>query len=171
MSEQAPKAPRTPRAIAHVGLTIPDLDAAIAWYADVLGLVLISPPGEVVAGEGRFGELCADVFGPRFDRLRIAHMAGANGATIELFQFLDPAYEAPTDNFEYWKGGFSHICVIDPDIEGLAQRIETNGGRIRTSRIWTLFEGLPYKMSYCQDPWGSIIEIYSHSHEQTYANH
>lgn len=164
-------APETPRAVAHVGLTVPDLDAAIAWYRDVLGFELVTEPGEVEAGVGNFGALCADVFGESFVKLRIAHMSTANGTAIEIFEFLDPPYERPENNFEYWKGGFSHICVIDPGIEDLARRIAETGGKIRTSKVWTLFEGMPYKMCYCEDPFGSIIELYSHSHEQTYANH
>jgi hypothetical protein len=41
---------------------------------------------------------------------------------------------------------------------------------MRTSKIWHLFEGEPYKICYCEDPWGSVIELYSHSHEQTFSN-
>ena len=27
----------------------------------------------------------------------------------------------------------------------------------------------PYRMVYCEDPWGNIIEIYSHSYQLTYS--
>jgi hypothetical protein len=87
-----------------------------------------------------------------------------------MFEFIDPRYERPDDMFEYWRGGFNHICVVDPDIETLTQRIVDRGGKMRTSRIWELFEDKPYKICYCEDPWGSVIELYSHSHQQTFAN-
>ena len=32
----------------HVGVTVPDIDAAFAWYRDVLGLYPHRPPEEVV---------------------------------------------------------------------------------------------------------------------------
>jgi hypothetical protein len=41
--------------------------------------------------------------------------------------------ERRTDNFEYWKSGFIHICVTDPDIERLCKKFlkveEDNGAR------------------------------------------
>ncbi|GLH80730.1 hypothetical protein SSBR45G_56390 [Bradyrhizobium sp. SSBR45G] len=39
-----------------------------------------------------------------------------------------------------------HFCLVDPDIEGLAARIESMGGKQR-SKICTLFEGEPFKGS------------------------
>jgi catechol 2,3-dioxygenase-like lactoylglutathione lyase family enzyme len=160
----------TPRGIGHVGLTVHDLDEAVGWYAEVLGFRLIAPPGEVEANVGHYGAMCADIFGPEFGKLRIAHMATANGAALELFEFIEPPHERPKDNFEYWKAGYSHICVTDPNVEELAEKIEASGGKIRTSKVWELFEEQPYRLCYCEDPFGSIIEIYSHSHEQTFAN-
>jgi hypothetical protein len=59
--------------------------------------------------------------------------------------------------------------VVDPDIEGLAKRIADSGGK-QNSAVWTLLEGEPFQAVYCQDPWGNIIEIYSHSTELMYAN-
>ena len=62
-----------------------------------------------------------------------------------------------------------HFCLVDPNIEGLAKRIIDMGGKQR-SDIWALFEGEPFKAVYCEDPWGNLIEIYSHSTELMYAN-
>ncbi len=159
-----------PRAIGHVGLTVKDLDKAVQWYTEILGFRLIAPPGEVEAHVGDFGDTCADIFGPVFGKARVAQMSTANGAGLELFEFLEPAYEQPENTFAYWKGGFFHMCIIDPDVEGLAKRIVESGRVLRTSRIWTIYQGQPYQVCYCQDPFGSIIEIYSHSQEQIYAN-
>ena len=55
-------------------------------------------------------------------------------------------------------------------IEELAQRIAEAGGRMRSSRVWPVFEGEPYRTCYCEDPFGNVVELYSHSHERTYAN-
>lgn len=165
-------APSTPRAIAHVGITVPDIDAAIAWYEDVLGFRPISPPGEVDLTDGsHFAQLCTDVFGADTDQktLRLAHIATANGVALELFEYVDPPTEIPEDNFIYRRAGINHFCVIDPDVAGLARRIKETGGKQR-SKLWQLFDGQPYELCYCEDPFGTIIEIYSHSHEQLFAN-
>jgi catechol 2,3-dioxygenase-like lactoylglutathione lyase family enzyme len=144
-------------AVTHVGVTVPDLDRAVRWYGDVLGLDPIGPVVEVRAGEGHGGAVAADVFGPRFGRFRQAHLVGANGAAIELFEFSEP----PTD----WRVGIFHICLAVGDVASVAERI----GR-RSSRVWELFPGEPYRTCYCRDPFGNAIELYSHSHERTWAN-
>jgi catechol 2,3-dioxygenase-like lactoylglutathione lyase family enzyme len=30
--------------LAHTGVCVPDVEAAVAWYRDVLGLTVLSPP-------------------------------------------------------------------------------------------------------------------------------
>jgi catechol 2,3-dioxygenase-like lactoylglutathione lyase family enzyme len=159
-----------PLAFGHIALTVPDVDAAIEWYSDLFGFQKIAGPDIVEKGPGQFWDVVEDVFGPRLEKFRLAHLRSANGVALELFEFIAPAYEPPEENFAYWRGGFNHVCVVDPDIEGLVERIQDRGGRLRTSRIWPLFEGEPFLIAYCEDPWGSVIEIYSHSHEQTFAN-
>ena len=144
-------------ALTHVGVTVPDLDRAVRWYADVLGLELLGPLVEVHAGEGHGGAVAADVFGPGFDRFRQAHLASANGVAVELFEFAEP----PSD----WRAGIFHVCFAVGDVDGIARRV----GR-RTSRVWQLFPGEPFRTCYCEDPFGNRIELYSHSHERTWAN-
>ena len=88
---------------------------------------------------------------------------------IELFQFGQPETIRREDNFEYWKTGIFHFCLTDPDIETLARRIDETGGKQR-SKVWQLWPDKPYKVCYCEDPWGNIVELSSHSYEQTWAN-
>ena len=159
-----------PRSIAHIGISVPDLDAAINWYHEILGFRLIGAPGEVdLTDDSHFAHVCTDIFGTRCKRLRLAHISTANGTALELFQFVDPINEQPQDNFEYWRSGIFHFCVVDPDVVGLADRIAQSGGQIR-SQVWDLFDDGKYQIVYCEDPFGTIVEIYSHSHEQLFAN-
>jgi catechol 2,3-dioxygenase-like lactoylglutathione lyase family enzyme len=161
---------RPPLAFGHVAVSVPDLDAGVDWYSELFGLQLIAPIAEIDDSAGHFWDVVADVFGPRLGSVRLAHLRSANGTALEMFQFIEPAYQARKDPFEYWKGGFNHICFVDPEIEQLVAKIVAQGGKMRTSKIWHLFEGEPYKICYCEDPWGSVIELYSHSHEQTFSN-
>jgi catechol 2,3-dioxygenase-like lactoylglutathione lyase family enzyme len=159
-----------PRVITHVGLTVTDIRHAISWYGATFGFRLILGPVEIRADGTRGGEIAADVFGPGFRHGWIAHLASANGMAIELFEFEEPATERRQANFEYWKTGFSHICVADPDIAALARAISESGGKIRTTRIWRMYDDGPYETCYCEDPFGNVIELYSHPHEQVYSN-
>jgi catechol-2,3-dioxygenase len=157
-------------AIGHLGLAVTDLEAAVTWYRDVLGFDPLGGPIEVRSGDGHAGTVAADVFGPGFGAFRQAHLAGANGAALELFEFLEAPTQRREPPFAYRETGLFHFCVVTPDIERLAQRIAASGGRMRTSRVWEIFPGEPYRTCYCQDPFGNVLELYSHSHERTYAN-
>jgi catechol 2,3-dioxygenase-like lactoylglutathione lyase family enzyme len=145
-------------AITHVGVAVPDLDRAVAWYSDVLGLEPLGSPAQVAAGDGHSGTVAADVLG--VDSFRQAHMTSANGVALELFEFAEQN--------RTWRGIF-HVCLVPPSLDRTAARIAATGGR-RTSRIWHIFPDAPYRTCYCEDPFGTTLELYSHSHERTYAN-
>ena len=146
-------------AITHVGLAVPDLDGAVGWYSDVLGFEPLGGSTSVRAHEGYAGVVAADVLGGDFGCFRQAHVAGANGVALELFEF-EGTRRRP---------GLFHFCVVVPDVSQAAERIAASGGR-RSSRVWEIFRGEPYLTCYCEDPFGTIVELYSHSHERTYAN-
>jgi catechol 2,3-dioxygenase-like lactoylglutathione lyase family enzyme len=145
-------------AVTHVGIAVADLDRAVSWYSDVLGLEPLGPLTCVSAGQGHAGRVAADVLGS--GSFRQAHMTSANAVALELFEFADGQRR--------WSGIF-HVCLVPPSLERTAARIAATGGR-RTSRIWPVFADAPYRMCYCEDQFGNTIELYSHSHERTYAN-
>lgn len=156
----------------HIGITVSDIEAAINWYEEVFGLQLISGPGEVDMNDGsHFAVMCADIFGPGhgINKLRMAHLATAGGVALELFEYVDPPSIIPEDNFPFRTSGISHFCVVDPDVEGLTKKIVETGGKQR-SKVWEIFPGQQYMLSYCEDPFGTIIEIYSHNHSMFFAN-
>ncbi len=78
----------------------------------------------------------------------------------------------PNDRYDfsknYAKVGLFHICITDPDLEKCSQRIQAFGGK-QLSKIWPIHADMPYKMVYCADPWGNIIEIYTHRYELTWS--
>jgi catechol 2,3-dioxygenase-like lactoylglutathione lyase family enzyme len=161
---------RAPLAVTHVGVTVTDLDRAVRWYAEVLGFQPLGPPVEVRAEDGHAAVVAADVFGAHFGGFRQAHLAGANGVALELFQFLDPLTERVDQGFDYRKTGIFHVCVVAADVDAVAERIASSGGRRRTARTWQIFPAEPYLTCFCEDPFGIVIELYSHSHERTHAN-
>ncbi len=112
--------------------------------------------------------LVTTIFGPRLGKFKICHMSSANGVGIELFEFIEPATELckeEEDNFEYWKTGYFHIALTEPNIEELADKIALSGGKRRTD-IMESVPGSSKKICFCEDPFGNVIEIYSHSYEE-----
>ncbi|HEY7967593.1 MAG TPA: VOC family protein [Solirubrobacteraceae bacterium] len=161
MAEQA-------RALTHVGLVVPDIHAALEWYSSVLGFSVLSTP-VLLSASSHAGRVAAAIYGEGFGSCRQAQLAAGNGVGLELFEFVDPPVERGSGVFEYWRAGFFHICVVDPAIDELVERIERSGGRRRSPTL-TLFEGEPPRLAYCEDPFGNVVEIFTHSHEQTFAN-
>lgn len=82
---------------------------------------------------------------------------------MEFFEFSATEGSESTD---FRRAGYFHVYVVDPDVEGLMRTIEEHGGEHHTD-VWRLYENDPdYTLTFCRDPFGNLIEIYSHSHEQ-----
>jgi catechol 2,3-dioxygenase-like lactoylglutathione lyase family enzyme len=129
-----------PKTFSHIGLSVTDLEKAVKFYTEVFGFYVIMPPTEITEDDS---------------------------IGIEIFEF--PNAEDPENNFEYWKTGIFHFCFQDPDIESLAKKIVAHGGKQRMP-VREYYPGeKPYRMVYCEDPFGNIIELYSHSYELTYS--
>ena len=152
----------------HIGITVPDLDKAVEFYTKALDLYLIMPPTEIMHDDSAIGQMCDDVFGEGWGSFRIAHMSTGDGIGIELFEF--PNTEDERRPFEYWRPGLFHFCVQDEKLEERVKRIEELGGRQRMQQVRYYYPGeKPYRMVYCEDPFGNIVELYSHSYELTYS--
>jgi catechol 2,3-dioxygenase-like lactoylglutathione lyase family enzyme len=72
----------------HVGLTVTDLDAAIAWYQSVFGLSVLQGPDVIGGAEERV----TDIFGPGVGDFLIAYLGSASGPRLQLFQFFSPPF-------------------------------------------------------------------------------
>ena len=156
-----------PRNFSHIGLSVPNLDEAVRFYQEVMGWYIITEPSDVLEDDSAIGVMCTDVFGAGWNKFRIAHMATGDRIGIELFEF--PNNEQPENNFEFWKTGIFHYAIQDPDVEGLVEKIVAHGGKQRMP-IREYYPGdKPYRMVYCEDPFGNLVEIYSHSYELTYS--
>ncbi|RYD84341.1 MAG: lactoylglutathione lyase family protein [Verrucomicrobiaceae bacterium] len=140
---------------------------AILRHSTVRTAYLIMPATTITEDDSAIGVMCTDVFGPGWGEFRIAHLSTGDRVGVEIFQF--PNAHRPENNFEYRKTGVFHFCVQDPDVEGLAAKIVAAGGKQRMP-VREYFPGeKPYRMVYMEDPFGNILEIYSHSYELTYS--
>ncbi|WP_144901456.1 VOC family protein [Halobellus captivus] len=154
-----------PRRVAHVGVTVPDIEAALEWYEDVLGWTRLKGPRTSTGGEGYGGRRGVDVLG-EYESMNVAHLLTGGGVAVEFFEFEPAGEPQPVDPK---RPGLFHLCVIDPDVAELASKIDRSGGD-HYAEIWRLYEDSEeFRLTYCRDPFGNLIEIYSHSHEQMHA--
>lgn len=154
-----------PRSLGHIGVTVNDIETAVDWYQDVLGFEHIMGPEKIRPNEGHFGDLIADG-GVNYEWMKIAHLETGNHVGFELFEFDSTTDKSDSDNVH---PGINHICVQDPQIEELADRITETGGK-QVKDIWKIFPDKEYRMTYCEDPWGNFVEIHTHGYAAGHAN-
>jgi len=94
--------------IAHIGIAVPDLDEALGFYRDVLGLTPGAP--EIVDG----ANIVALPFGD---------------SQIELLQPVAP--ESPVARFLERRGpGIHHVCLRVPDLDAALAQCRALGYRL-----------------------------------------
>ena len=158
-----------PRKFSHIGISVKNIEEVVKWYNEVLGLYIIMEPTLVKnEGDTAIGIMCQDVFGTEFADFKIAHMSTVDGVGLEFFEF--PETKELRNEFNPYAQGIFHLCFQDPDIDGLVEKILNNGGKQRMPIRAYYPDDKPYKMVYMEDPFGHIIEIYTHSYELHYSS-
>ncbi|NRD20582.1 lactoylglutathione lyase family protein [Winogradskyella eckloniae] len=158
-----------PKSFSHIGITVPDIKAAVKFYSDVMGWYIIMEPSVVKKeADTAIGIMCIDVFGNDWESFEIAHMSTSDGIGIELFSFPQGVKKAP--EFNPFNTGLFHFCIQDPNIEGLVEKIVAAGGKQRMPIRAYYPKDKPYKMCYVEDPFGIVFEVYTHSYELTYSS-
>src|SRR3954449_5842767 len=138
----------------HAGVTVRDMDAALAFYRDGLGLEVIS--------DGRTGGPSAQRiwnFDPGRVRVVFLKVPGSD-AVVELFEFPDvERHGASARPCDY---GAGHFCLYTDDAEGLYARLEAEGFGSRSHGVVTIDEGrfAGAKAVYLIDPDGYHVELF-----------
>lgn len=153
-------------AVNHVGLTVPDLFGAIDWYSKVFGFRLIMGPREL---SGRGHSEASSALGPSFVTAWQAHLLTANGVGLELFEFKEPPVLEREEDLAFWRRGIWHLCFTVDNVAELADEIVAAGGRRRNNPV-QFVPGRPWTLVYCEDPWGTVIELMSHSYAEAFSN-
>ena len=99
-------------AIDHVGIAVPDLDAAIAWYHEHLGMILVHE--EINAGQGVREAMLA------------VRGAPAGSAQIQLMAALDE--NSPIAKFIGKRGpGLQQLACRVSDIDAFSEHLREKG--------------------------------------------
>jgi catechol 2,3-dioxygenase-like lactoylglutathione lyase family enzyme len=124
-------------------------------------------PVVVSADDPRVADQLHDVFGAQAVSFRQSHLLSRDGVAVELFEFREPHMTQGKTAFDFWRCGQWHLCLVEPRIDELAERIEEHGGRRRTATR-PVFPDAPFLFCYCEDPFGNIIEIATHPHAEAF---
>ena len=147
----------------HVGLTVPDLDAAVRFYTDVFGGTELYRLGPFAASEmpamedGRdWTEAHLNVAGAA---LNICMIHIAPNIMLELFQYDLPADKSTTPPRNCDAGGH-HIAFKVDDIEIAKSYLADHGCTVMAGPI-VMDEGpcATLKVNYVLDPFGNQLEL------------
>ncbi|ASG00207.1 MULTISPECIES: VOC family protein [Vibrio] len=154
----------------HVGIMVGDMDKAVEFYTQALGLKIVMNNTQVIEErESAIGRMCIAVFGEGFKGFNIAHLVTTDGIGVELFEMKEREERHEVD---FSRLGIFHFCLQTDDFEGAIKRIEQYGGKARMDimRYHPEDDNKLAKMVYLEDPFGNLFELYSHSYEETYAS-
>lgn len=139
-----------PQNFHHVAISTPDLERALGFYRDLLGLEVLSDV-RWPAGSERINR----VLGLPDTAARTVMLQGGN-LCIELFEFELPVQPAPAPELRpVHHYGITHFCLDVKGIDQVYQRMLAAGVR---------FHAPPQhfgevKATYARDPDGNVFEL------------
>jgi catechol 2,3-dioxygenase-like lactoylglutathione lyase family enzyme len=147
----------------HAGLTVPDLDAAVAFYCDVLGATELYGLGPFDARElpatedGRdWGDAHLRVPDARLS-FRVVRLGDAN---VELFRYERPedARTEPPRNSDL---GGHHVAIRVRDLDAAAAHLREQDVDVMDGPIEIPEDspGGPMRVNYFLDPFGNQLEL------------
>ena len=138
--------------LAHTALHVTDIDAAVAWYRDVLGLIVLSPPyrmeGDAITRD--MGEL---VPAPVVVKAAIVGVGDGTDRVIEVIEYPAVAAGAPAPA-DVTRLGYTHVGLVCDDVAATRAALETKGVRF-------LVEGIAdvagVRTTWFADPWNNVF--------------
>lgn len=154
----------------HVGIMVGDMDKAVEFYTEVLGLKIVMNKSKIEEErESAIGRMCIAVFGEGFEGFNIAHLLTSDGIGFELFEMKNGEER---HNVDFNRLGLFHFCLETDNFKSVMAKTEQYGGKVRMDimRYHPEDESRPYQMVYLEDPFGNLFELYSHTYEETYSS-
>ncbi|GGC84743.1 hypothetical protein GCM10011512_09480 [Tersicoccus solisilvae] len=127
--------------IDHVGLSVGDLDAQLAWYQEAFGFAVANPFALESLG------------------LRGAFLLGPDDLAIELLERTGSVHRRPATSApdELLAQGWGHLCLRVDDITAVYQRLLAAGAGPVSGPAPSPEPGV--RFAYLTDPEGNFIEL------------
>ena len=145
-------ASRPPYKFDHMGLTVSDLDASVAFYRDVVGMSPISR-----SEPRRHGEWFEILTEHRGSVVQTAHLV-LGAFKLQLVQY----HEAGMGELalEHAAVGCPHLCIAVDDV-GARHGLASDRAELRATPIVRVLDG-PARSFYVRDPDGVPVELIQH---------
>ena len=154
------------RGMDHVGITVPDLKAATAFFTDVLGCQAAMSFGPFADDKGTFMQDALHV-DPKAVIEQITQVRCGNGSNIELFQYK--AADQKTVSIRNSDIGGHHIAFYVDDIAAAGDYLKKAGVETFLGPV-PVSEGPAAGQSilYFLTPWGTQMELISYPKGMAY---
>lgn len=156
------------RGIDHVGVTVPDIDAATAFFVDALDAFVLYDTLPADAGPDAGPTVERRLGLPAGTRkLRTRMLALADGPGVELFEFDGPEQRPPARPCDL---GLQHLALYVDDLAAAVGRVRSAGGEelAAPARLPGPESGPHNEFVYCRTPWGMTIELLHYPSPQLY---
>jgi extradiol dioxygenase family protein len=139
--------------LAHIAVCVPDVEEAVRWYSEVLGLQVLSPPYTMQGAqiEQDMGELVPP---PVVVTAAIVGF-GKDDRVIELIEYPAAGVGAagPIEP-SVTRVGITHVGLVCDDLAATRSELEQRGVVFLTRGVADV-AGL--MTTWCRDPWGTVI--------------
>jgi catechol 2,3-dioxygenase-like lactoylglutathione lyase family enzyme len=137
----------------HTGITVSNLERALAFWRDVLGF-------EFSHQAHQKGERPEQITGVKGADLKLAVLKTTTGHKIELLEYFAPADRKQDFNLRPCDLGHVHVALIIENLEPLLEKIAASGWKA-AGKPQTLTAGpnAGKRVIYVRDPDGTTIEF------------
>jgi catechol 2,3-dioxygenase-like lactoylglutathione lyase family enzyme len=150
----------------HVGITVPDIDEAIAWFEDVMGCVAPLTFGPFSDPTGTFMQDLLDV-DPRAVIHQITMVRCGHSANIELFEYSAPGQRTTFPRNSDWAG--HHIAFYVTDIDAAVAYMTSRGAQKFLGPLpVTDGPAAGQSINYFRTPFGTYVELISYPNGMAY---
>jgi catechol 2,3-dioxygenase-like lactoylglutathione lyase family enzyme len=150
----------------HVGITVPDVGQAVAWFEDVMGCVAPLTFGPFSDPTGTFMQDLLEVH-PRAVIEQITMVRCGRSANIELFKYTAPDQRTTFPKNSDWAG--HHIAFYVTDIDAAVAYMVSKGAQKFLGPLpVTDGPAAGQSINYFRTPFGTYIELISYPNGMAY---
>jgi catechol 2,3-dioxygenase-like lactoylglutathione lyase family enzyme len=138
--------------LGHTAVHVADVDAAVAWYRDVLGLTVLSPP-YLMEGDGITEDMGELLPPPASVKAAIVGVGDGGDRVIEVIEYpsVSPAAPAPASVTQL---GYTHVMLLCDDVPATRRALEARGVEFLVRGVADV-AGL--RTTWFADPWQNVF--------------